>query len=367
MAKPMVEFRGVRKSYDGRSLVVRDLNLEVAQGEFLTLLGPSGSGKTTTLMMLAGFEKPDLGDILVDGKRITDVPVHKRGIGVVFQSYALFPHMTVAENLAYPLRVRGASKAEINEKVRKVIDTVKLKGFEDRKPTQLSGGQKQRVALARAIVFEPRLVLMDEPLGALDKQLREHMQYEIKKLHERLGITMVYVTHDQNEALTMSDRIAIFSDGVIQQLAPPVELYERPSNSFVANFIGENNQFFGKLSDARGEACVVDVKGVGAIKAVGRKSVSQVGQSLSISVRPERVVLGEAAAQFENHFPCRVVDRIFQGDLVRVTLRAPSDDIILAKVINKRGADHPLEVDSIVVAGFHPEDCSAFAAPAIGG
>ncbi|WP_318268290.1 ABC transporter ATP-binding protein [Paraburkholderia terricola] len=359
MTESMVEFRGVQKTYDGRSMVVRNLDLKVAQGEFLTLLGPSGSGKTTTLMMLAGFETPSHGDIIVDGRCVTDTPAHKRGIGVVFQSYALFPHMTVAENLAYPLRVRRASQAEINEKVKKAIDTVKLRGFEDRKPAQLSGGQKQRVALARAIVFQPRLVLMDEPLGALDKQLREHMQYEIKQLHERLGITVVYVTHDQGEALTMSDRIAIFSEGVIQQLAPPMDLYEHPANAFVAAFIGENNQLSGRLANVQGSSWTVDMRGGGQIRAIGRTDSPGVGKGLSMSIRPERLLLGDIAQKADNHFPCRVLDRIYQGDHVRVKLQAPSEEILVAKIPNKRGADL-LEAGSVVIAGFHAEDCSAF-------
>ena len=231
-----VEFKDVQKSYDGVTLVVENLNVDIARGEFLTLLGPSGSGKTTTLMMLAGFETATHGEILLNGTPINNVPPNKRGIGMVFQNYALFPHMTVAENLAFPLQVRRLSKAEIEEKIKRALEMVSLPEFASRKPAQLSGGQQQRVALARALVFEPELVLMDEPLGALDKQLREQMQYEIKHIHENLGVTVVYVTHDQSEALTMSNRIAVFNDGVIQQLAEPDDLYERPDNAFVAGF-----------------------------------------------------------------------------------------------------------------------------------
>ena len=227
---PFVSFKGVQKSYDGESLVVKNLNLDIAAGEFLTMLGPSGSGKTTCLMMLAGFETATHGDIELGGRPINNIPPHKRGIGMVFQNYALFPHMTVGENLAFPLNVRNMPKAEVEEKVRSVLDMVQMMAFIDRKPAQLSGGQQQRIALARALVFSPELVLMDEPLGALDKQLREHMQYEIKHIHENLGVTVVYVTHDQSEALTMSNRIAVFDDGIIQQLADPVTLYEKPEN-----------------------------------------------------------------------------------------------------------------------------------------
>src|SRR5574343_905767 len=225
---PLVRFAGVQKTYDGLSLVVRSLDLDIQRGEFLSLLGPSGSGKTTTLMMLAGFESPTSGEILLDGHPITKTPPHKRNFGMVFQNYALFPHMSVADNVAYPLTVRKVPKAEIATRVAKALDMVQLGGKGERFPGQLSGGQQQRVALARALVFEPQLVLMDEPLGALDKQLREHMQMEIKHIHQRLGVTVVYVTHDQGEALTMSDRVAVFHQGEIQQIAPPRELYETP-------------------------------------------------------------------------------------------------------------------------------------------
>jgi len=238
-----VRFENVDKSYDGKQLVVKGLNLDIAEGEFVTMLGPSGSGKTTCLMMLAGFETPTNGQIYLDNKVISDIPPHKRGIGMVFQNYALFPHMTVYENLAFPLRVRKIPKDEADKKVDKALSMVSLQGFEARMPMQLSGGQQQRVAVARSLVFDPQLVLMDEPLGALDKNLRESMQYEIKHIHESIGVTVVYVTHDQTEALTMSNRIAVFNDGKVQQLSSPDELYERPVNSFVAEFIGENNTF----------------------------------------------------------------------------------------------------------------------------
>ena len=242
-----VKFDKVDKSYDGKVLVVKDLQLDIAEGEFITMLGPSGSGKTTCLMMLAGFETPTHGEILLDGNIISNIPPHKRGIGMVFQNYALFPHMTVYENLAFPLRVRKVEKDEIDKKVDKALSMVSLSGFETRMPAQLSGGQQQRVAVARALVFDPAVVLMDEPLGALDKNLRESMQYEIKHIHESIGVTVVYVTHDQSEALTMSNRIAVFNDGKVQQLSNPAELYEKPVNSFVAEFIGENNTSMVKL------------------------------------------------------------------------------------------------------------------------
>ncbi|WP_250523492.1 MULTISPECIES: ABC transporter ATP-binding protein [unclassified Caballeronia] len=357
--KSIVEFRSVQKTYDGRAMIVRNLDLAVAQGEFLTLLGPSGSGKTTTLMMLAGFETPTRGEIIFDGRQVTTTPAHKRGIGVVFQSYALFPHMTVAENLAYPLRVRKLARQEIGDRVKRAIDMVKLNGFEHRMPAQLSGGQRQRVALARAIVFEPKLVLMDEPLGALDKQLREHMQYEIKQLHERLGVTIVYVTHDQGEALTMSDRVAIFNEGVIQQVAPPRELYERPNNAFVASFIGENNKLTGALVGASERDWTINVSGLGSVFAKKQSISFQSGQSLSLSVRPERLAFGEEAAACDNSFVCEILDSIYQGDHIRLKLRAPSNDVLFAKVLNKRATQH-FDIGSTIMTGFQAEDCSAF-------
>ena len=246
----LVRFAGVQKTYDGRTLVVRSLDLDIRRGEFLTLLGPSGSGKTTVLMMLAGFESPTAGEITLAGAPITRTPPHKRNFGMVFQNYALFPHMTVADNVAYPLTVRRQPKDAIAQKVARALAMVRLDGKEDRYPSQLSGGQQQRVALARALVFEPRVVLMDEPLSALDKKLREEMQLEIRRLHRELGVTMVFVTHDQAEAMTLSDRVAVFNHGRIEQLATPQALYDTPANAFVAGFVGDNNVLLGQLQGA---------------------------------------------------------------------------------------------------------------------
>ena len=256
-SEALVTFRGVQKTYDGTSLVVRDLNLDIQRGEFLSLLGPSGSGKTTTLMMLAGFESPTAGEICLNGQPITRTPPHKRNFGMVFQNYALFPHMTVAENIAYPLHVRKLPRAELEAKVKRALEMVQMDTMGMRYPAQMSGGQQQRVALARALVFDPQLVLMDEPLGALDKQLREHMQIELKALHRRLGVTFVYVTHDQAEALTMSDRVAVFNDGRIQQIDRVDRLYETPVNRFVANFVGDNAVLQAKVHATNGDTCDV--------------------------------------------------------------------------------------------------------------
>src|SRR6056300_651855 len=311
---PFVSFKGVQKSYDGETLVVKNLNLDIASGEFLTMLGPSGSGKTTCLMMLAGFETATHGDIELGGRPINNIPPHKRGIGMVFQNYALFPHMTVGENLAFPLKVRKMEPAKVEEKVRKVLDMVQMLAFIDRKPAQLSGGQQQRIALARALVFEPELVLMDEPLGALDKQLREKMQFEITRLAHNLGITVVYVTHDQTEALTMSDRVAVFNDGVIQQIDAPDVLYEQPKNSFVAQFIGENNTLDGVIEEIKDGIALVKLDNGDVIDAKP-VNVSAKGERTRVSIRPERVEFRKDRLKEGAHLlNAEVLEVIYMGD-----------------------------------------------------
>jgi putative spermidine/putrescine transport system ATP-binding protein len=328
-----VKFEKVDKSYDGEILVVKDLNVDVPQGEFLTLLGPSGSGKTTTLMMLAGFETPTSGEIYLEGEPISSIPPYKRGIGMVFQNYALFPHMTVNENLSFPLEVRKLSKSDIEEKVKKALSMVELDAFGSRMPMQLSGGQQQRVALARALVFEPRLVLMDEPLGALDKKLREQMQYEIKHIHGRIGITVVYVTHDQNEALTMSNRIAVFNDGKIQQISTPDVLYEKPDSAFVAQFIGENNQIKGKVKSINGMNCVIETENGEDIVSL-KVNVSSVGEDSTVSLRPERVAINATEGEFENKFEAQVKELIYLGDHIRTRVEVCGNDQFIVKVPN---------------------------------
>ncbi|MBP9952536.1 MAG: ABC transporter ATP-binding protein [Cypionkella sp.] len=326
----LVRFTQVKKSYDGIQYVVKDLNLDVAKGEFLTMLGPSGSGKTTTLMMLGGFERPTLGHILLDGKPVEKLPPEKRNIGFVFQNYALFPHMTVAENVAFPLRYRGIKGDAAREKVKRALGRVSLEAMGDRKPAQLSGGQQQRVALARALVFEPSLVLMDEPLGALDKQLRERMQLEIKHLQTSLGITMVYVTHDQSEALTMSDRIAVFHDGRIQQLADPKTLYNAPENRFVAGFIGENNTMACSFVGQEADLAVVKMADGSVLKAA---SVPPVGTDLTLSVRPENIMLaGDQTPQGANLFSGTATDVFFLGDHMRLSVQAFGGQIVTARI-----------------------------------
>ena len=316
----LVSFSHVQKTYDGETLIVKDLNLDIRRGEFLTLLGPSGSGKTTCLMMLAGFETPTGGEIRLGGRVINRLPPHKRDIGMVFQNYALFPHMTVLENLRFPLAVRKLPAAEIDAKVKRALDMVQLSTFANRYPQQLSGGQQQRIALARALVFEPQLVLMDEPLGALDKQLREHMQLEIKHIHQSLGVTFVFVTHDQGEALTMSDRIAVFNHGLIQQIDTPSALYETPANAFVANFIGENNAFEGVIE--RNDGSTADVMLPDGRRLQARSGdAGGPGAPVLLSIRPERVSLACADTPGDNRLPATVLEQIYLGDHVRLRMQ----------------------------------------------
>ena len=352
-----VEFAGVSKSYDGTTLVVEDLDLQIHTGEFVTLLGPSGSGKTTILMMLAGFQAPTAGEIRIGGESIQNLPPRKRGIGMVFQNYALFPHMSVEANLAFPLEVRGMGPEERRERVRRALRLVQLEGMSDRRPGQLSGGQQQRVAIARALVFEPSLVLMDEPLGALDRSLREEMQYEIRRIHRSLGVTVVYVTHDQLEAMVMSDRIAVLRDGVVEQIAPPEGLYEEPERAFVASFIGENNRLDGRVAGmVDRDVCEVETGGerVRALKV----APCAVGDDVTLSIRPERVEINPEPGRYRNELSARVEDLTFLGDHLRVRLSACARDDFIVKIPNVLGHGGLLAGDAVRV-GWTTSDCRA--------
>ena len=351
-----VKFDKVDKSYDGKVLVVKDLNLDIAEGEFITMLGPSGSGKTTCLMMLAGFETPTNGEIYLDGNPISNIPPHKRGIGMVFQNYALFPHMTVYENLAFPLRVRKFSKDETDNKVEKALSMVSLSGFGSRMPAQLSGGQQQRVAVARALVFDPAVVLMDEPLGALDKNLRESMQYEIKHIHESIGVTVVYVTHDQSEALTMSNRIAVFNDGKVQQLSSPDKLYEEPVNSFVAEFIGENNTFQGEVEDISNDRCKIKLDTGGEIFANPIRVKSK-GEKSIVSLRPERAII-DPEEKMDNKFKGKIEEVIYHGDHTRVRLDLLGNKEFILKVPNS-SARMDIKLGNEINIGWNSFDARA--------
>ena len=351
-----VKFDKVDKSYDGKVLVVKDLNLDIAEGEFITMLGPSGSGKTTCLMMLAGFETPTNGEIYLDGNPISNIPPHKRGIGMVFQNYALFPHMTVYENLAFPLKVRKFSKDEIDQKVEKALSMVSLSDFGSRMPAQLSGGQQQRVAVARALVFDPAVVLMDEPLGALDKNLRESMQYEIKHIHESIGVTVVYVTHDQSEALTMSNRIAVFNDGKVQQLSSPDKLYEEPVNSFVAEFIGENNTFQGEVTDISKDRCKIKLDSGKEILANPIRVKSK-GEKSIVSLRPERAII-DPEEKMDNKFKGKIEEVIYHGDHTRVRLNLLGNKEFILKVPNS-SARMDIKLGNEIKIGWNSFDARA--------
>jgi putative spermidine/putrescine transport system ATP-binding protein len=362
----LIEFEHVFKHYPGSaSAAVDDLNLHVEAGEFLTLLGPSGSGKTTTLMLLAGFEAPNSGTIRLGGNAIEALPPHQRQIGVVFQNYSLFPHMTVAQNVAFPLSVRKLPTASIATKVASALEKVHLQSFSERKPHQLSGGQQQRVALARALVFEPRLVLMDEPLSALDKKLREEMQLEIRRLHRELGVTMVFVTHDQSEAMTLSDRVAVFNQGRIEQLASPQTLYDAPANPFVANFLGDNNVLTGSL-----DAGATGIRTAGGQLLQARTCDSKAGLAKAVAtlcVRPEflQVAATAQALATANCVEARLLDIIHQGDHWRLVAsvqgmggsnEAPQ---WFAKV-SPGAMPSGLTVGQSLCLGFRPEDAWIF-------
>ena len=351
-----VEFEGVDKSYDGSTLVVTDFNLSIRKGEFVTLLGPSGSGKTTILMMLAGFQTLTAGTIRIDGRSVEDLPPRKRGIGMVFQNYALFPHMTVGRNLAFPLEVRGLGAEEWQERVERALHLVRLEGLEDRKPGQLSGGQQQRVAIARALVFEPNLVLMDEPLGALDRSLREEMQYEIRRIHRKLGVTVVYVTHDQQEAMVMSDRIAVLQGGMVEQVAPPESLYEEPERAFVARFIGENNRLHGRVLTVEGGLCEVET-GRERIRAL-RIADCEPGDEVTLSIRPERVAVNPEPGVYGNQIGGTVRDVAFLGDHLRVRMDACGRRDFIAKIPNIVGHGRILVGDTVCI-GWTVTDCRA--------
>ncbi|MDI6025643.1 ABC transporter ATP-binding protein [Corticibacterium sp. UT-5YL-CI-8] len=315
MNGPYLELAGASKSYDGGATQAMDIpSLTIAKGEFVSLLGPSGSGKTTTLMAIAGFLKIDKGKILLNGRSLETVPPHKRNIGVVFQNYALFPHLTVEENVFYPLRMRGETRSAAQSKIDRALDMVGLSGAAGRHPRQLSGGQQQRVALARTLVFNPDLILLDEPLGALDKNLREHMQVELRKIHRDLGVTMIYVTHDQTEAMTMSDRIAVFTNGRIDQIGTPDQIYHRPATRFVASFVGDSNILSGT---AIGEDRL-EVDGLGQMPLTNPSLTG--GQTFDVLIRPEIIKLRPAGQGTTGH-DAVIEDSINYGESHLVLLR----------------------------------------------
>jgi putative spermidine/putrescine transport system ATP-binding protein len=362
--KPFLQFTNVKKTYDHKTLVVKDFNLDVAKGEFITLLGPSGSGKTTCLMMLAGFEDVTSGEILINGRSVTSIAPYARNIGMVFQQYALFPHMTLRENLAYPLKIRKRPKDEIKAKVDEYLSLVELLDFGNRFPGQLSGGQRQRVALARALIFAPDIVLMDEPLGALDKKLREQMQFEIKRLHEQLGFTVIYVTHDQTEALTMSDRIAVFNNGIVQQCAAPHVLYERPANLFVADFIGESNKLKGTIESVDADVDTVDVRlEDGGLVSSLKANCCEVGLPTTVSIRPEKLTFTDRLGSAGNRVKARFVTRHYVGEYIRYHFSTADGTELVVKNMNDSSAPQFRNGDEVDLAWL-AEDSQALDRPA---
>jgi putative spermidine/putrescine transport system ATP-binding protein len=362
-AAPMVSFRQVHKSFNGKTPAVRDLSLEVAAGELLTLLGPSGAGKTTLLMLLAGFERPDAGEILVEGRPMAHIPPHQRGIGVVFQHYALFPHLTAAENAAFPLRVRRVGRAEREARVARVLEMVRLEGRRDRFPGQLSSGEQQRVALARALVFDPRLVLLDEPLRALDRPLREEMQFEIRQLQRRLGLTMLYVTHDHAEAVGTSDRIAVLAGGTLRQTGTPQMLYDEPACEFVARILGEDNRLAGRVDTIDEEWATVRLDCGATVEVMAADA--EPGEPCVVSVRPERIAVAAVAAEEmgDGALPARVNDVVFHGDHFRLRLAVGVPGAPTTPVTVKRPAGVPLtglEPGQPAAIAWQPHHARAF-------
>jgi putative spermidine/putrescine transport system ATP-binding protein len=317
MTTPFLQIDGIKKTY-GEVVAVENVSMTIEKGEFMTFLGPSGSGKSTTLYILAGFQDPTRGDILLNGETLLNTPSHKRNIGMVFQRYTLFPHLSVGENVAFPVRVRRRPQAEIAEKVKNALSLVRLDGFEDRMPTNMSGGQQQRVALARALAYDPPVLLMDEPLSALDKKLREEIQYEIRRIHQETGVTILYVTHDQEEALRLSDRIAVFSKGVIDQIGTGPELYTNPSTRFVADFIGDSDFMRCKAvatGDGKADIQFADGSGASGIPMHGAISA---GDDISLMLRPERIDLARKADPNLSSIAVTVSDLTFLGNNTHV-------------------------------------------------
>ena len=355
-ARGRVVIDGITKRF-GETAAVDDVSLSIERGEFLTLLGPSGCGKTTLLRMVAGFEAPSRGRILLGGRDVTRDPPEQRPVNMVFQRYALFPHLDVAGNVAYGLVARGMPRERVSEQVASALELVAMSEFAGRAVQQLSGGQQQRVALARALVNQPEVLLLDEPLAALDLKLRKRMQVELRAIHRQLATTFVYVTHDQGEALTMSNRIAVFNDGAIQQLASPSVLYEEPENAFVAQFIGENNRLMGVVRSVNGSRCTVEIDGGGRVEAAAI-NIGGVGARTTLSLRPESVRIDPPVEGYPDRFDARIEEIIYMGDHVRVRVDVCRHDDFIIKVPRSREAP-ALQVGQTRTIGWHPEDCRA--------
>jgi putative spermidine/putrescine transport system ATP-binding protein len=366
-ANVKLDIRSVSKLY--RSVVaVDDVSLQISDGEFLTLLGPSGSGKTTLLSMVAGLTTPDTGEIWIDGALATFSPPHKRDIGMVFQNYALFPHLSVFENIAFPLRMRRLPEARIGEEVRRVLGIIELPDVGERLPRQLSGGQQQRVALARCIVYQPSITIMDEPLGALDKGLRDAMQVEIKRLHRQLGITILYVTHDQDEALALSDRICLMRDGRAEQVSTPHELYFEPRSVFAARFIGDSNLLHGEVTHAAGDEIRVTHRDGQVVARKGKEDFAA-GDRVVAMVRPEKMTMsagGRAAGPCENRMKARVESVLFSGGAENLVLRSASGETLHCRQPSSRNAA-PAQGGAEVDLAWNADDVVILRADGSGG
>ena len=346
-----IAVRGAVKSY-GQFHAVDRISLDVEPGEFITLLGPSGSGKTTLLNLLAGFQSPDAGEILVDGKPVHNVPTHKRGFGMVFQSYALFPNMTVTQNVAFPLRMAGVDRATTERRVAETLEIMRLSEHAKKAPAEMSGGQQQRVAIARAIVMRPKVVLMDEPLSALDRRLRESIQIEIRDLHQTIGSTILFVTHDQGEALTMSDRIAVLDAGKIVQIGRPLDIYRHPTNRFVASFVGESNLIEADILQKRGSTMTLKSRSGYVFNAESRDAID-VGRA-TVLVRPERIAVSSEPTA--NSTSVTVTSAIFLGELLRIEARMDGGNSLLIRCIDTATRSLPDVGDRLHVS-WGTEDC----------
>ena len=357
MTAPFLQIRNIRKQYGG-VVAVRDVQLEIAKGEFMTFLGPSGSGKSTTLYILAGLQEPTSGDVLLEGSTLLDTPSHKRNIGMVFQRYTLFPHLSVGENVAFPLRVRRKPRAEIDATVRRVLKLVRLEAFADRMPAQMSGGQQQRVALARALAYDPPVLLMDEPLSALDKKLREEIQFEIRRIHQETGVTILYVTHDQEEALRLSDRIAVFSQGAIDQVGTGAELYAEPRTRFVAEFIGDSDFLKGRVERVRDGRADIRLGNGFMVSAVPTHGDAQPDRDVALMLRPERISLSRA--EKPDLLAATVRDVTFLGNNTHVQAETETREQVAVRLPFGHESAMGLQSGHPVWLGFEPSAARVF-------
>ena len=349
MAEKCLELKNIKKSFTEDEAVLKEISLSIDKGEFITLLGSSGCGKTTTLRIIAGLETPDSGKVYLEGKDVTSLPPEARDVNTVFQNYALFPHMTVADNIGYGLKLKKTPKAEIKKRVSEMLDLVQLPGYEKRKPSELSGGQRQRVTIARSLVNNPKVLLLDEPLGALDLQLRRAMQLELKKLQKKLGITFIYITHDQEEAINMSDRIAVMNHGTFEQIGTPDEIYNHPKTSYVATFVGNANILKGMAQESEGGILEVSLaNGKVSVVAEGHKITP--GTQVTLAVRSENLIFDENC---RNGLEATVVEKSFAGGLLRVVLRLADGTEVVA---NRHGIDAGVQPGQKVTCHFEAEN-----------